>query len=164
MKIINNIKTIKEYFRLSEKKSNIKRIEYKEGFTILVNDYSFLVTTTERADKITLEKANYSFEKDIIKMIEHSGVLDTWNTTSVSFNNRRLITNGKYLGAIGEAYVKLGTIQKLRIENIEEYENKIFFKNVFYCKGFYFGRYNFVKGNYIELLDAVDNIRNLNLL
>ena len=164
MKIISNIKTIREYFRLSEKKSVIKRIEYKEGFTILVNDYSFLVTTTTRADKITLEKATYSFEKDIIKMIEHSGALDTWNTTSVSFNNRRLITNGKYLGAIGESYVKLGTIQKLRIENIENFENKLFFKNVFYCKGFYFGRYNFVNDNYIELMDVVDNIKNLTLL
>ena len=164
MKTINNIKTIKEYFKLSEKKSKIKRIEYKEGFTILVNDYSFLVTTTTRADKITLEKANYSFEKDIIKMIEHAGALDTWNTTSVSFNNRRLITNGKYLGAIGEAYAKLGIIQKLRIENIENFENKVFFKNVFYCKGFYFGRYNFVNDNYYELLDAVDGIKNLTLL
>ena len=60
MKIIKNIKTIKEYFRLSEKKSNIKRIEYKEGYTILVNDYSFLVTTIERADKKGVP-ANYYY-------------------------------------------------------------------------------------------------------
>lgn len=164
MKIIKNIKTIREYFKLSEKKSSIKRIEYKEGYTILINDYSFLVTTTNRADKITTEKASYSFEKDIIKIIEHEGALDTWNTTCVSFNNRRLITNGKYLGAIGEAYAKLGNIQKLRIENIEHFDNKVFFKNVFYCKGFYFGRYNFVNDNYIELLDDIDNIKNLTLL
>ena len=164
MKIIKNIKTIKEYFKLSEKKSNIKRIEYKEGYTILINDYSFLLTTTNRADKITMEKASYTFEKDILKIIEHSGALDTWNTTCISFNNRRLITNGKYLGAIGESYAKLGTIQKLRIENIEDFENKIFFKNVFYCKGFYFGRYNFVNDNYIELLDSIDSIKNLTLL
>lgn len=164
MKIIKNIKTIKEYFKLSEKKANIKRIEYKKGLTILVNDYSFLLTTTDRADKITLEKASYTFEKDIIRIIEHAGALDTWNTTCISFNNRRLITNGKYLVAIGEAYAKLGTIQKSSIENIEDFENKTFFKNVFYCKGLYFGRYNFVNDNYIELLDSIDSIKNLNLL